>query len=116
MQINPLTGVLGLSYERGPFRVESLVTAAMRKTAHEARGVTQRLLLPPGYAVVDLLAQWRFGRNGRLAVGIFNLLDEKYWQWADVPVKDVHTGDSIGGPDRYTRPGRNFSVSLSYQF
>jgi hemoglobin/transferrin/lactoferrin receptor protein len=28
----------------------------------------------------------------------------------------VHTGDSIGGPDRYTRPGRNFSLSLSYHF
>jgi hemoglobin/transferrin/lactoferrin receptor protein len=116
MQVNPATGVLGLSYERGPFRVESLVTAAMRKTAHEARGLTQRLLLPPAYAVVDLLAHWRFGRNGRLSVGIFNLLDEKYWQWADVPVRDVHTGDSIGGPDRYTRPGRNFSLSLSYHF
>lgn len=115
IQVNPATGVLGLSYERGPFRIESLVTAAMRKTASESRGVT-RLLLPPAYAVVDLLAHWRFARTGRLSVGIFNLLDEKYWQWADVPVRDIHTADSIGGPDRYTRPGRNLSLSLSYQF
>lgn len=115
IQVNPPTGVLGLSYERGPFRIESLVTAAMRKTAKESRGV-ERLLLPPGYAVVDLLAHWKFARTGRLSVGIFNLLDEKYWQWADVPVRDIHTADSIGGPDRYTRPGRNFSASLSYQF
>ncbi|SCX60944.1 TonB-dependent hemoglobin/transferrin/lactoferrin family receptor [Nitrosospira sp. Nsp1] len=115
IQINPATGVLGLSYERGPFRIESLVTAAMRKTALESRGVN-RLLLPPGYTVMDLLAQWKFARTGRLSVGIFNLLDEKYWQWADVPVNDPHTADSRGGPDRYTRPGRNFSVSLSYQF
>jgi hemoglobin/transferrin/lactoferrin receptor protein len=115
IQINPATGVLGLSYERGPFRIESLVTAAMRKTARESRGVN-RLLLPPGYTVMDLLAQWKFARTGRLSVGIFNLLDEKYWQWADVPVNDAHTADSVGGPDRYTRPGRNFSMSLSYQF
>ncbi|PTR08940.1 hemoglobin/transferrin/lactoferrin receptor protein [Nitrosospira sp. Nsp5] len=115
IQVNPATGVLGLSYERGSLRIESLVTAAMSKTAGESRGV-ERLLLPPGYAVVDLLAHWKFARTGRLSVGIFNLLDEKYWQWADVPVKDVHTADSVGGPDRYTRPGRNFSASLSYQF
>ena len=115
IQVNPATGVLGLSYERGPLRIESLVTAAMRKTAHESRGV-ERLLLPPGYAVVDLLAHWKFARTGRLSIGIFNLLDEKYWQWADVPIRDIHTADSVGGPDRYTRPGRNLSASLSYQF
>lgn len=114
-QVNPATGVLGLSYERGSLRFESLVTAAMRKTAHESRGV-ERLLLPPGYAVVDLLAHWKFARTGRLSVGVFNLLNEKYWQWADVPVRDIHTADSIGGADRYTRPGRNLSVSLSYHF
>lgn len=115
IQINPASGVLGLSYEHGPFRIESLVTAAMRKTAAESRGTT-RLLLPAGYAVVDLLAHWKFAQNGRLSVGIFNLLDEKYWHWADVPVKDVHTADSVGGADRYTRPGRNFSVNFSYLF
>ena len=115
IQVNPATGVLGLSYERGALRIESLVTAAMRKTARESRG-TERLLLPPSYAVVDLLAHWKFARTGRLSIGIFNLLDEKYWQWADVPIRDIHTADSVGGPDRYTRPGRNFSASLSYQF
>jgi hemoglobin/transferrin/lactoferrin receptor protein len=115
IQVNPMTGVLGLSYERGPLRFESIVTAAMRKTARESRGV-ERLLLPSGYTVVDLLAHWKFARTGRVSVGVFNLLDEKYWQWADVPVRDIHTADSIGGPDRYTRPGRNFSVSLSYHF
>ncbi len=115
IQVNPASGVLGLSYERGPFRVEGLVTASMRKTLKESRGVN-RLLQPPAYTVVDLLAQWRFASKGRLSVGIFNLLDEKYWHWADVPVNDIHTADTRGGPDRYTRPGRNFSVSLSYRF
>jgi hemoglobin/transferrin/lactoferrin receptor protein len=57
------------------------------------------LPLPPAYAVVDLLAYWRFARTGRLSAGIFNLLDEKYGQWADVPVRDIHTADSIGDSD-----------------
>jgi hemoglobin/transferrin/lactoferrin receptor protein len=115
IQVNPPTGVLGLAYEHGPFRIEGLVTAAMRKTLKESRGVT-RMIQPPAYSVVDLLAQWRFSPNGRLNVGIFNLFDKKYWHWADVPVQDVHVAETQGGPDRYTRPGRSFSISISHRF
>ena len=55
-------------------------------------------------------------RAGRVSAGIFNLLDEKYWHWADVPIRDIHSADTVGGPDRYTRPGRNFSISINYRF
>lgn len=45
-----------------------------------------------------------------------NLLDEKYWHGADVPIRDIHSANTVGGPDRYTRPGRNFSISINYRF
>ena len=116
-RINPATGVVGLSWERGALRLEAIATGALRKKAQEAAGVT-RLILPPAYAVLDLLGHWKFGRagQGRVSAGIFNLLDEKYWHWADVPIRDIHSADTVGGPDRYTRPGRNFSISINYRF
>jgi hemoglobin/transferrin/lactoferrin receptor protein len=37
--------------------------------------------------------------------------------WADVPVYDpIHIAGSGSGPDRFTQPGRNYTVSLSYDF
>jgi hemoglobin/transferrin/lactoferrin receptor protein len=52
------------------------------------------------------------GEHVKLNAGIYNVTDEKYWEWADVrgrPATDVAI-------DRYTRPGRNVSASLKVEF
>jgi hemoglobin/transferrin/lactoferrin receptor protein len=46
-----------------------------------------------------------------LRAGVFNLLDDKYAIWSDVRGL---TDASI--EDAFTRPGRNLSASLSFEF
>lgn len=62
--------------------------------------------------VLDLSGQWRIRKDLRLTLGVYNLTDEKYWQWSDV------RGLSAASPvvDAYTQPGRHVRVALAADF
>ncbi len=104
--VDPLRGSLGLAYDREHWGAELAGTFADRKD----RVSSATLYRPEGYAVFDLLAHWRFPDTGvRLNVGVFNLGDKKYIDWADVP----GVASSSQTLDRYTRAGRSFAASVS---
>lgn len=124
--IDPLKGVIGLAYARPTWEVEAVLTLVDAKHERDARVETsvltgstriRRQFLPDGYGALDLRAHWQFAKTGRASFGVLNVFDKKYVQWADVPVYDPnHVRDSGRGPDRYSQPGRNFAVSLNYDF
>jgi hemoglobin/transferrin/lactoferrin receptor protein len=67
--------------------------------------------LPESHFLVDLYGEMRLGEHLKFNAGIYNLTDEKYWEWADVrgrPADDIAI-------DRYTRPGRSVSASLKVE-
>ena len=104
--VDPLRGSLGLAYAREHWGAELAGTFADRKD----RVSSSTLYRPEGYAVFDLLTHWRFPSNGvRLNLGVFNLADKKYTDWADVP----GVSSSSQTLDRYTRAGRSFAASVS---
>lgn len=113
--VNPLSGALGLAYERGDWLLAVDVSGAARKRASDARE-SNRQFLPGGYGVVDVRLRWRFLPGGWLSVGVSNLFDRLYYHWADVPIADVHEPDSRAGPERYSQPGRKVAVSFGYEF
>ena len=106
--IDPLRGTLGLAYERDSWGVEAVGTFASRKK----RPATATQYLPSGYGVVDLLAHWSFAPGVKWNVGIMNVGDTKYTEWADV--NGVSASSLV--LDRYTRPGRTLSTSLSVEW
>lgn len=104
--VDPLRGSLGLAYDREHWGAELAGTFADRKD----RVSSATLYRPGGYAVFDLLAHWRFPDSGvRLNIGVFNLGDKTYTDWADVP----GVSSSSRTLARYTRPGRSFAASVS---
>ena len=104
--VDPLRGSLGLAYDRKHWGAELAGTFADRKD----RVSSSTLYRPEGYAVFDLLAHWRFpDTDVRLNVGMFNLADKTYTDWADVP----GVSSSSRTVDRYTRAGRSFAASVS---
>lgn len=129
-RINPPSGVLGLSHERGAWRAEAVVSGALPKRKKDAKQITNqadgsqttdwdcgRQFLPEGYHTVDFYLHWQFARTGRLSLGANNLLDATYYQWADAPLCDPnHIVDSCKGMERYSQPGRNLSLSVNYVF
>ena len=45
--------------------------------------------------------------------GLFNAFDEKYWLYQDISGTSVTDSEGL---DRKTQPGRNWGVSLEYDF
>ena len=69
----------------------------------------------PAYAVADWTVWWqpKAVEGLRLQAGIFNIFDEKYWNALDVPTTVTASSSNL---DYYTEPGRNYRLSLTYQF
>ena len=68
----------------------------------------------PGYALVDLTAFYRPMNDLTLRAGLFNILDKKYWLYEDLSGYDA-TGETFS-IDSKSQPGRNWGVSVDYQF
>lgn len=118
--IDPLKGSLGLAYARDVWEISADLNMAGEKRLEDARregGRIRRSFLTEGYAVLDLRTHWQFVKNSRLSMGVLNVFDHKYTQWADVPVHDpIHIAGSGTGPDRFSQPGRTYTLSLSHDF
>lgn len=118
--ISPLTGVAGVRYAAtsaswGQYGGALNMTAVQRKSQSEIASVGNVKPFPtPGFATMDLTAYWYLTKYAKVAAGVFNIFDKKYWMWSDVNTGVVPgTGAYL---DRYTQPGTNASVSLQLSF
>jgi len=104
-EVDPARATLGLSYEHERWRLE----LAGRFAQGKRRLPDHTRFAPPGHGLLDLLAHWAIAPGASLDLGVFNLADRKYWDWADVP------GVAANSPvlDRYTRPGRSVALSMT---
>ncbi len=107
--VEPLTGVIGLRWlpQNLPLDVELVATAVKGKSAVADPAGFQA----PGYLTLDLLAGWEISERARLQLGLFNLTDRKVWAWSSVRGRSA----TDPGLDRYTQPGFNAGISLSWQ-
>lgn len=107
--IDPDKLVLGLRYTHGAqWGLASYLTAVERKN----RNPDETKVTPGGYVVMDLTSWYSFNKATSLQLGIRNLFDKKYVEWADVRDLAV-TSTTV---DAYTQPGRNFTVSVIHSF
>lgn len=128
--INPDRGVVGLSWQGldGRLRLTGNLTHALAKRKSDVQPVENVMtgtvvypFLSDAYTVFDLFGSYRFNQHLRINAGLYNLLDERYYQWArirnvtpgDFPLYGYATDDGIG---RYSEPGRNIRVSVSWSF
>ncbi|MCW7553511.1 TonB-dependent hemoglobin/transferrin/lactoferrin family receptor [Endozoicomonas gorgoniicola] len=115
--VAPLTAVLGLGYDdvSGNWGGELAWTLVKGKSASDidhsdVKQGSKKQFNPAGYGIVDLTAYYHPMDNLTLRAGLFNITDKKYHQWQNV--RGRNTDDK--GLDRYTQPGRNFSVSVKW--
>jgi hemoglobin/transferrin/lactoferrin receptor protein len=102
--VDPLRASLGLAYDGSVWGAELAGSFADRKD----RVSDPTYYRPSGYGVLDLMAHWKFAPGARIDLGVFNLGDRKYTDWADVPPGVAAASATL---DRYTRPGRTVSAS-----
>ncbi|OEF27628.1 TonB-dependent hemoglobin/transferrin/lactoferrin family receptor [Vibrio rumoiensis] len=107
--VAPLTGNIGLGYDSTNFVYGGLINITM--AASKDDWTTEDNFVTPGYSLVDLTTYYRPVQDLTLRAGLFNAFDKKYWLYSDV------NGRSQGdNQDFYTQPGRNWGISLDYQF
>ena len=133
--IVPASGVVGLAYKAPTDRwgVETNIVHSQSKKASDATlaDATNATEIPPDYfaryggsfTTVDLQAHYQITSQLKLNAGVYNLFDKEYIRWQRI--RFVNQGSAAGGArggisedgiHRYTEPGRNFKVSVSYTF
>jgi hemoglobin/transferrin/lactoferrin receptor protein len=101
---------VGYASRSGRWASQFVVTAVEGK--HDVNDTVVDVYETEGYVTLDLLVQVDLGRGLRLNAGLFNATDVAYIEWADVRGRPA--GDAL--IPYYTRPGRNASVTLHWQF
>lgn len=115
--IAPFTTVVGLGYD-APSEMwgsELSVTMVAAKSADDWEAPEEGSdpnVEAPSYTVVDLTAYYRPANDLTLRAGLFNAFDEKYWQYQDLEGVTASTQ----GVDSRTQPGRNWGITLDYNF
>ena len=107
--VDPDKLVLGLGYARGAhWGAVTRMTAVHRQD----RPASATAATPGGYTVVDVTGWYSLNKATTLHVGLRNLFDKKYVEWADV--RGLSATSTV--IDAYSQPGRNFTVSLTRSF
>ncbi|HBK45730.1 MAG TPA: TonB-dependent hemoglobin/transferrin/lactoferrin family receptor [Xanthomonadaceae bacterium] len=127
--INPDRGVVGLNWQGlgERLRVTGNLTHALAKkredvnVASDIFGQEAEPFLSDAYTVFDLFGSYRINEHVRVNAGVYNLFDERYYQWARI--RNVTRGDfylygyaTDDGIGRYSEPGRNYRVTLYWTF
>jgi len=113
--VDPVKLSAGVSYREaeGRWGGELTVVHYERKDADRvALACTPACYRPGASTVLDLTAFWRLADGLTARAGVFNLTDETYAYWNDVR----GISSTAISRDAYTQPGRNVSLSLTYDF
>lgn len=110
--VAPANGVLSVRYDARSGRWGSELAAVAVAPKRDIDRSLANLYGTAGYATLDWRANFDLGHGVQVDAGAFNLTDRAYIEWEDV------RGRASGDPllPYYTRPGRNVSMSLRWEF
>ena len=92
----------------------AFATAGKRPADDVIGGVTTPRFRIPGAAVADLTAYWRFGPHARLNLGVYNLGDKRYWDYASARALPAATSAAtLADIERSTRSGRSLAATFT---
>lgn len=107
--VAPLSSVIGLGYDNVEHHFGGL--ASLKLAAKKDDWSDEDQINSSGYGVMDITAYYMPMKDLTLSAGLFNAFDKKYWTY-----QDVRSLDNTDNTDFYSQPGRNWGVSVDYQF
>lgn len=109
--IDPLTAVAGIRFDdrNGKWGVETMLTAVAEKdrVSDVSRATAS------AYGVVDMLAYYNISQSSAVRLGLFNVFDRQYARWTNMQGLQATNLDGIA---KAQESGRNFRLSINYQF
>ncbi len=112
--VDPLNGMLGLSYE-----AEDHYALHTRWYLYKGKDDLSQSLKDsgiknvPGHGQLDIYGYYKPTENLTLTAGAYNITDQKYWHYGQL-IRQSQTDDAA--LMRVTAPGRNFALSVKYDF
>ena len=116
--IEPLKIILGLEYKKSNWSMFTNWRYAAAKNKADVSPIRinanqmAEQFIPPSAQVWDLGFRWIPVPNLTIYANVNNLLNNNYWNWSDV--RGVSKDSSV--LQAYTAPGRNFSLSVRYDY
>ena len=109
--IEPRTLVVGLRYIAPSKRWDTeLVFSQIAEKKQKDIDPLDGRISTDSYQVIDALVSFRAFEKLLFHVGVFNLTDQTYIRWADT------IGIGNDAPQRFTQPGRNFSLTAGLEW
>jgi hemoglobin/transferrin/lactoferrin receptor protein len=117
----PFKATAGLAYDDAAKRfglaLNTVYTASKLAGADVITGSSTAHFEVPAATVFDLTGYWNIAKNTKLNVGVYNLTDKQYWDYASVrSLAAGTTASALAEIQREARPGRNYGMSLSVSY
>ena len=107
--VSPLTAGISVGLKRENYGADATMRMVARKTDWSEKDNIDA----PGYGLLDLTVFYSPVKDLTLRAGLFNALNKKYWSYDEL---DGNKGTSGFNIDGKSQPGRNWGVSVDYQF
>lgn len=92
-------------------------TGAKQARADVISGVTSARFAVPAATVMDLTGYWNLGRHAALTLGVYNLADKKYWDYASARgLAAPATAAASADIERMARPGRYVAATFTLMY
>ena len=114
--VQPEKVILSVDYQQGTWGAATTIKYVGAKKQEDIAGATANTYATSSYTIINTRGQYKANKKLNLYAGINNLFDKKYIDWANISSSGLtQTGSAVAG-DYHTSPGRNFFVSMNYQF
>lgn len=114
--VEPLTAVVGIDYTYlDKLYLSARVKAVQAKKEGDISQASDprspKIPRSPGYATLDLIAEYKPQRDITINAGLYNVFDKQYWSWSE-----WKSAGSASARERASNPGFNAALSIKYEF
>jgi hemoglobin/transferrin/lactoferrin receptor protein len=114
--VQPERIILSADYHQGTWGAATTVRYVGAKKQEDIAGANSDTYAPGSYTVISARGQYKANKQLNLYAGINNLFDKKYIDWANISSSGLTQTGSTAVGDYHTSPGRNFFISMNYEF
>lgn len=115
--VQPEKVILSADYHQGTcWGAATTIKYVGAKKQADIAGANTNTYAPGSYTIINARGHYKANKQLNLYAGINNLFDKKYIDWANISSSGLTQTGSTAVSDYYTSPGRNFFVSINYEF
>jgi len=114
--VQPERAIFSADYHQHTWGASTTIKYVGAKKQEDIAGATANTYAPNSFTIINARGQYKANKQLSLYAGINNLFDKKYIDWANISSSGLTKTGTAAVSDYHTSPGRNFFVSMNYEF